>query len=53
MAVLRPNFAKAWVFFSEINIPVKDVGKKIGGHVQMNTDSGVFQNACPIRMSYV
>ncbi|MEJ2682447.1 MAG: type VI secretion system amidase effector protein Tae4 [Gammaproteobacteria bacterium] len=53
MAVLRPNFAKAWVFFSEINIPVKDVGRKIGGHVQMNTDSGVFQNACPIRMSYV
>lgn len=53
MAVLRPNFMRAWIFFSEINVPVKEVGKKIGGHVQMNIDSGVFQNACPIRMSYV
>lgn len=52
MAVLRPGFMKAWKFFSEINVPVKDVGSKIGGHVQINIDSGVFQNACPIRMSY-
>ncbi len=37
----------------EINVPVKVVGRKIGGHIQINIDSGVFQNACPIRMSYV
>lgn len=51
MAIIRPNFIKAWVYFSEINVPVKEVGKKIGGKVQVNIDSGVFQNACPIRMS--
>ena len=49
----KPNFIRAWNFFSEINVPVKKVGEIIGGHVQMNIDSGVFQNACPIRMSYV
>lgn len=29
------------------------VGKKIGGNVQKNVDANIFQNACPIRMSYV
>ena len=43
----------AWTFFSEVNVTVKEVGEKIGGHVQINIVSGVFQNACPIRMSYV
>jgi hypothetical protein len=52
MATVKPSFIKLWVYFSEINIPVKDVGKKIGGNIQTNIDSGVFQNACPIRMSY-
>ena len=28
MTILRPNFMVAWTFFSEINVPVKDVGKK-------------------------
>lgn len=38
-----------------IRLPVADVGKKIGGNVQKNIDlpAGGFQNACPIRMSYV
>jgi hypothetical protein len=49
----RPSFALAWSAFSEINVPVAQVGQKIGGKVQANIDSGIFQNACPIRMSYV
>ena len=53
MALLKPNFMKAWMHFSKINVSVKEVGKKIGGYVAINIDSGVFQNACPIRMSYV
>lgn len=53
MAVIRPNFTKAWMYFSEINTPVKEVGKIIGGNVKTNIDSGIFLNACPIRMSYV
>ena len=53
MAIVKPSFIKAWTYFAEINIPVKEVGKKIGGKVQVNIDSGDFQNACPIRMSYV
>lgn len=53
MAVIRPNFIKAWSYFSAVNVPVKDVGKIIGGNVKSNIDSGIFQNACPIRMSYV
>ena len=52
MAIVKPSFTRIWAFFSEINVPVKDVGKKIGGNVQANIESGVFQNACPIRMSY-
>lgn len=53
MTQIRPGFMSAWNAFSEINVPVKDVGKKIGGKVQANIDSGVFKNACPIRISYV
>jgi hypothetical protein len=29
------------------------VGRKIGGAVQKNVEAGIFQNARPIRMSYV
>jgi hypothetical protein len=38
-----------------INLPVAAVGKKIGGAVQKNIELpvGGFENACPIRMSYV
>jgi hypothetical protein len=50
---LRPIFGVAWSKFSEINIPVAQVGKKIGGKVEQNISDGIFQNACPIRMSYV
>jgi hypothetical protein len=40
-------------FFSEINVSVKEVWENIGGHFKINIDSGVFQNACPIRIIYV
>jgi len=53
MAQIRPFFGAAWAKFIEVNVPVADVGKKIGGKVEQNIASGVFQNACPIRMSYV
>lgn len=33
--------------------PVADVGKKIGGKVGQNIKAGFFQNACPMRMSYL
>lgn len=38
-----------------VRLPVAEVGKKIGGVVQKNIEmsTGGFQNACPIRMSYV
>lgn len=53
----RPSFNSAWSAFMAVRLPVKDVGKRIGGKVQENTelpiDKGRFQNACPIRMSYV
>ena len=49
----RPSFAQSWMRFAEVNVPVADVGKKIGGKVEENIKSGIFQNACPIRMSYV
>jgi hypothetical protein len=49
----RPSFASAWAAFMAVKLSVADVGKKIGGHVQKNIDAGIFQNACPIRMSYV
>jgi hypothetical protein len=53
MAQIRPFFGVAWMKFSEVNVPVPDVGAKIGGKVDQNIKSGIFQNACPIRMSYV
>ena len=49
----RPAFAQAWARFREINIPVLEVGAKIGGKVGRNISAGIFQNACPIRLSYV
>ncbi len=52
-AQIRPFFGVAWMKFSEVNLPVPDVGAKIGGRVDQNIKSGIFQNACPIRMSYV
>ena len=38
-----------------VRLPVAAVGKKIGGAVQKNTEmaTGGFENACPIRISYV
>lgn len=54
-APARPSFSAAWTAFIVVRVPVADVGKKIGGAVQKNIDMpvGGFQNACPIRMSYV
>jgi hypothetical protein len=49
----RPSFNSAWSAFMAVRIPVAEVGKKIGGNVQKNVDAQIFQNACPIRMSYV
>jgi len=53
----RPLFTKAWAAFMAVRMPVKEVGKKIGGNVQRNIeipeDQGGFGNACPRRMSYV
>ena len=49
----RPSFHAAWVAFTYVNVPVEAVGKKIGGNVQKNIDAHIFENACPIRMSYV
>jgi hypothetical protein len=49
----RPLFHSAWAHFQQINVPVRDVGRIIGGKVKVNIDSGDFPNACPIRMSYV
>ncbi|AFC87454.1 T6SS effector amidase Tae4 family protein [Frateuria aurantia] len=53
MALVRPSFAAAWNRFKEIHLPVAEVGRKIGGYVQVNIASGDFRNACPLRMSYV
>ena len=53
MTLVRPGFAAAWNRFKEIDLPVVDVGRKIGGYVQLNITSTDFRNACPIRMSYV
>lgn len=49
----RPSFAAAWARFMDVRVPLTEVGSKIGGKVQANIQSGIFQNACPIRMSYV
>ncbi len=56
--VTRPGFLQAWHRFSEVNISVAEVGKKIGGNVGTNISLGEqdptqgFTNACAIRMSY-
>ena len=49
----RPLHAVAWARFEEIHLSVADVGEKIGGKVGHNIAEGIFENACPIRMSYV
>lgn len=49
----RPTFHAAWSAFMDINIPVDQVGRKIGGKVQQNIATRVFENAYPIRISYV
>ncbi len=53
MLAVRPPLGAAWSRFSEVNMSVERVGDFLGGKVQANVQSGVFENACPIRMSYV
>jgi hypothetical protein len=53
----RPSFNSAWAAFKRINVSVPDVGKKLGGRVEWNInipdETKRFENAYPIRMSYV
>jgi hypothetical protein len=52
----RPLFNSAWIAFSQVHTDILGVGKIIGGKVQHNIEMGTaggFENACPIRMSYV
>jgi hypothetical protein len=49
----KPSFTGAWAAFTAVRLSVAGVGQKIGGNVQKNIDAKIFQNACPIRMSYV
>lgn len=49
----RPSFIQAWNAFLRVNVPVAQVGPLIGGKVADNIASQTFENACPIRMSYV
>ncbi|MEX8812297.1 T6SS effector amidase Tae4 family protein, partial [Salmonella enterica] len=49
----RPSFNEAWLAFRKVNHSVADVGSIIGGNVGKNITGSYFQNACPIRMSYV
>ena len=49
----RPSFNRAWTAFVTVRVSAAEVGRKIGGAVQKDVEAGIFQNACPIRMSYV
>jgi hypothetical protein len=49
----RPPFDPAWKLFMDVKKPANEVGEIIGGNVKKNIDSHIFENACPIRMSYV
>ncbi|MBS0352085.1 MAG: type VI secretion system amidase effector protein Tae4 [Proteobacteria bacterium] len=53
--MVRPSFITAWAAFAAVKLPVNQVGKKMGGNVQKHIElpTGGFENACPIRMSYV
>lgn len=37
----RPSFQQAWQRFSEINVDISEVGKKIGGNVNLNIQLGI------------
>ena len=43
----------AWSAFKAVNVSVARVGQKLGGNVEKNIAANIFQNACPLRMSYV
>lgn len=48
----KPSFSTMWNRFSDINRDVSQVGKIIGGKVEVNINNHVFNNACALRMSY-
>ncbi len=45
-STLSSNFAKV------MNLDVPELGKFIGGKVEVNIENGIFKNGCAIRMSY-
>lgn len=51
----RPQFVQAWTSFRAVygDGTLNHVAEAIGGKVKSNIDSGVFENACAIRISYV
>lgn len=51
----RPDFVRASASFRAVygDGTLNHVADAIGGKVKANIDSGVFENACAIRMSYV
>lgn len=51
----RPDFTQAWNAFSRVHGDgsLDHVGQHIGGRVGLNIESGIFQNACALRMSFV
>ena len=52
----RPSFNKCWNLFKKVNVSVASVGTLIGGKVETNIKLGAnggFENACPIRLSYI
>lgn len=50
----RPQFQSAWAAFSSVygDGSLQHVADHLGGRVRSNIESGVFENACAIRMSY-
>ena len=49
----RPLQAAAWARFQEVDLPLPELGAKIGGKVGVNISTGIFGNACPLRISYM
>jgi len=45
----RPLFTSAWAAFMAVRLSVADVGRKIGGAVQKNTDMPVGGFRTPVR----
>lgn len=48
----RPSFGSMYANFQRVKTSVGEVGSHIGGKVGANIASGIFTNACAIRISY-